>query len=413
MDTAATDFRAQRGLAIVQGKGTKIRQVIEGKYLVPSQTRTAGSYFVDVAEAKCSCPDHEETGKRCKHLWAVLIVRREVTLPDGTSVVSEKRITYTQNWPAYRKSRVYEKELFERLLRSLCDGVAQPKYKGNGRPALPLSDVIFAGGLKVYSLFAGDRVQSDIRSCKERGLTDVVPHPNTVFRIMRSPSTVPVLRNLIEQSTMPLRNIETDFAADGTGIGTTVFGPRWHDTKWGKDRREKKWLKLHMMVGVKTQIITAAEVTPGNMHDSPFLPALIETTAKTFNMREVSADLGYSGRANLHAIVNAGATPYVPFKSNSSGGGKDPLWSNLHAYYTLNRPEFLEHYHKRSLSETTFSTVKRVLGATVKATSDHGQVSEVYVKVLCHNIRMLVQSIFELNVDPKFWMPPSEGEAAE
>ena len=49
----------------------------------------------------------------------------------------------------------------------------------------------------------------------------------------------------------------------------------------------------------------------------------------------------------------------------------------------------------------------------MKATSDHGQVSEVYVKVLWHNIRMLVQSIFELNVDPKFWMPLSEGEAAE
>ena len=42
-----------------------------------------------------------------------------------------------------------EKTLFERLLRALCNGVVQPEYKGNGRPALPVSDVIFAAGLNV------------------------------------------------------------------------------------------------------------------------------------------------------------------------------------------------------------------------------------------------------------------------
>jgi hypothetical protein len=27
------------------------------------------------------------------------------------------------------------------------------------------------------------------------------------------------------------------------------------------------------------------------------------------------------------------------------------------------------------------------------------------LKVLCHNIRVLVQSIYELGIEPKFWTP--------
>jgi transposase len=407
MDTAAIDYRAQRGLAIVQGKGKQIRQVLEGKYLVPSQSKNSGSYFVDPVAGTCSCPDAEEhgAGHRCKHLYAVLIVRREITLPDGNVVTEEKRITYAQNWPAYRKARMNEKDIFEKLLRALCDGVQQPCYKGNGRPSLPLSDVIFAAGVKTFTLFSGDRAVSDIRSCQERGLTDVVPHPNTVFRIMREPETVPVLRRLIEESAKPLRTVEVDFAADGTGIATKGY-VRWHDQKWGKDRREKKWLKLHMMIGVTTQIITGAEVTPGNAHDSPFLPGLIEQTGKNFAMREVSADMGYLSRENFKAIVKAGAEPFVPFKSNSKASANDDLWNRLFAFYTYNRPTFLEHYHKRSLTEATFSSVKRVLGSSVRAKSFEGQVSEIYMKVLCHNIRVLVQSIYELGIDASFWGEP-------
>src|SRR5208282_5891272 len=42
---------------------------------------------------------------------------------------------------------------------------------------------------------------------KEKGLITAVPHPNTMFRVLRDPSTIPVLRRLIEQSTLPLRAV--------------------------------------------------------------------------------------------------------------------------------------------------------------------------------------------------------------
>lgn len=402
MTNEAIDFRAHRGLAIVEGKGKKIRLVLEGKYLVPSQSRNSGSYFVDVTASSCTCPDHEETGLRCKHIWAVLIVRREVTLPDGSSVVTEEKRVYSQNWPAYRRARMTEKGMFEKLLRALCNGIKQPEYKGNGRPALPLSDVIFAAGLKTYTLFSGDRATSDIVSCKERGLTNVVPHPNTVFRIMRMPEIIPVLRTLIDESTKPLRMFETDVAIDATGISTKNY-VRWFDAKWGKEKREQKWIKLHMMIGVRTQIITSAEVTEGNKADSPYLPKLLNETVANFDVKNVSADMGYLSRENFREIVKLGAEPRIPFKVNSVQNDKDELWNRMLAFYTFNRPTFDAHYHKRSLTESTFSAIKRVLGANVKAISFQGQCAEVYLKCLCHNIRVLAQSIHELGIDAQFW----------
>ena len=66
------------------------------------------------------------------------------TLPAPTP-----QATYSQNWPAYNAAQTHEQERFVALLRDLCDGIPHPPQTF-GRPRLPLSDVIFALGLKGY-----------------------------------------------------------------------------------------------------------------------------------------------------------------------------------------------------------------------------------------------------------------------
>jgi hypothetical protein len=97
----------------------------------------------------------------------------------------------------------------------------------------------------------------------------------------------------------------------------------------------------------------------------------------------ISADLGYSSRSNVRAIADVGAQPLVPFKSNARGGGCDKPWSRLHAYFTLNREEFLTHYDERSMTESKFSAIKRVLGDSTKA-------------------KTYVQAMYELGIEPSF-----------
>ena len=94
--TTILEPRQQRGLILAQSK--RIKNITGGKWLVPSATSNGG-YVVDVEASTCTCPDHETRAVRCKHLWAILFVRKQVTLPDGQ--VKTISVTYRQNWPKY------------------------------------------------------------------------------------------------------------------------------------------------------------------------------------------------------------------------------------------------------------------------------------------------------------------------
>src|SRR5215204_4696100 len=102
------DARQQRGLALVASKRKHIKHVAGARWLVPSATNATGGYVVDADAQTCSCPDHEERGSKCKHIYAVLLIRQEVTLPDGGTVTTEARITYSQDWPAYNAAQCDE-----------------------------------------------------------------------------------------------------------------------------------------------------------------------------------------------------------------------------------------------------------------------------------------------------------------
>ena len=68
------------------------------------------------------------------------------------------------------------------------------------------------------------------------------------------------------------------------------------------------------------------------------------------------------------------------------------------------------HYHKRSNVETTFSMIKRKFGASVRSKLFQGQVNEVLLKVLCHNLCVLVQAMHQRGITPEFLHP--EGSPA-
>jgi transposase len=60
-------------------------------------------------------------------------------------------------------------------------------------------------------------------------------------------------------------------------------------------------------------------------------------------------------------------------------------------YYMFQRDTFLQHYHKRSNVETTFSMIKAKFGEVVRAKLPVAQVNEVLCKILCHNLCVLIQ----------------------
>ena len=357
----------------------------------------------------CTCPDFEERGVPCKHQWAVRYFRHEIDMPDGTTVVTEaieavrKRPTYKQDWPAYNAAACDEKDRVQILLHALCEGIVEPKQE-RGRPRIPLRDAVYAATMKVYSTQSGRRATSDIRACEERGLVEHAPCYNSTSNIIARYDLRPLFKALVEASAAPLRAIETTFAIDGTGFSTCTYA-RWFDYAHGEDRRVKQWVKAHAMVGTVTNVITAVEVTDGNANDCPyFVPLVQRTKANGWDVREVSADKAYLSHENLAAVESVGAVPFVPFKSNSGSAGS-AAWERMYHFYALHHDDFLRHYHKRSNVESAFSMVKRNFGDALRSKLLVAQLNEVLLKTLCHNLSVLVHAIYELNVDPQFWMP--------
>jgi transposase len=163
------------------------------------------------------------------------------------------------------------------------------------------------------------------------------------------------------------------------------------------------------MCGVVTNIVTTAEIHERDASDTIFLPSLLAKTAQYFRVREVSADKGYSSAKNHEAIVAAGATPYIPFKSNATGRLKNNtssrragIWEKAFYFFSLHREEFLARYHRRSNVETTMSMIKAKFRDDVRSRNETAMMNEVYCKVLCHNICCLIQAIYELGIEPEF-----------
>jgi transposase len=137
-------------------------------------------------------------------------------------------------------------------------------------------------------------------------------------------------------------------------------------------------------------------------HDTNYFIPLVAKTAGHFDLREVSADKAYLSRNNLRAVEAAGATPFIPFKSNTVEMIEDSIWAKMYHYFMYNREGFFEHYHKRSNIESAYSMIKGKFGDSLRSKSDIGQINEALCKVLCHNICVLVQAIHELGIEPTF-----------
>ncbi len=93
--------REERGLALADA--AKISRNGEG-WVVPSQAGR-GRYTVTLTgdSPRCTCPDHEIRGQKCKHIFAVEHTMKRETKPDGTTTVTE---TLKWSWTTYNAAQV-------------------------------------------------------------------------------------------------------------------------------------------------------------------------------------------------------------------------------------------------------------------------------------------------------------------
>ena len=172
--------REQRGVVIAAL--CKLTPTDE-QWVVLSQSGPDRRYVVNAEKGTCTCPDHVETGFKCKHVWAVEFTMKRECTADGTiaetrtMVFTEKKV-YRQDWPAYNEAQSTEKTRVQKLLSDLCRGLSQPRTGKKGRPATLRSDMAFAARNEVF-------VAQRTSAFAARGKVD---HSKLPRRVARAPA---------------------------------------------------------------------------------------------------------------------------------------------------------------------------------------------------------------------------------
>src|SRR5207244_800400 len=123
-----------------------------------------------------------------------------------------------QNWPAYNEAQTTEKRRFQVLLADLCRGVPQLPNPERGQQRAVTADLVFAMTFKVYSTLSTRRFMCDLDEAMAKGHICEPIHYNRLCRAFETEELTATLQNLIVQSSLPLRAVETTFAPDSTGF---------------------------------------------------------------------------------------------------------------------------------------------------------------------------------------------------
>lgn len=313
------------------------------------------------------------------------------------------RLTYSQDWSAYNQAQSTEKLYLMRFLDELLDYIPFPKHKSVGRKPVNIRDKIFYLTLQAYNIKSSRRCIADLEIARRFKFIDKTPHFNTVLKGLKDPNLIHYFKHLINVSGLPLQQVENDFAVDSSGFSTSQFD-RWFDVRLGKQSDKRRFWKCHLTCGVKTNIITAVNITKGYSADSPQFKDLVLETNRIYDIREVSADKAYSARKNLNLVSQIGGIAYIPFKKNTTGKRRREalLWGRMYKYYINHQEEFMGHYHKRSNSETVFHMLKMKFGKHLRSREEIGQTNEILAKCLAHNICVLIQEMFEIGINVDF-----------
>lgn len=306
------------------------------------------------------------------------------------------------NWRAYNNSQMREKIMFLKLLDDLCQMIDDDKYSFRGRKPTSFSHQVFCMCLKVYLGTSSRRLISDLELCREKRYIDCVPHFNSVCNYFNNKNIKFWLKNLIELSALPLGELEDKFAIDATGFSQKKYADRWSMVRQTYSRH-REYKKAHCIYGTYSNTIVAVKITEGNSNDSPHFRELLKRASENFDIKEISADKGYSSRENHKIAEELGITPFILFKKNSLGNSKGAMiWNKMYKYFKNNKEEFLRHYHMRSNSESGFFMIKQKFGGFVNSKNSIAQENEILCKILCHNICVLIQEIYLSNVSIDF-----------
>lgn len=244
----------------------------------------------------------------------------------------------------------------------------------------------------------------------------------TLERAYSDPDVMALLNDTFFLTQQPVRDIEHNFAIDGTCFGTTIK-VNWESAKdeiirlnskgdddnnrkqKRKGRKRREFEKAILVAGTTFKIISSFAITKtpfGN--ESPYLKPLLEQIAQFYACIGLfCADAAYLSRSNCSMVRRYGAVPRIFPKDGVSlrmkGSG---AWKKMLVEFVNDTQKWLEDYHKRSIVETINSTIKRVLPCPIRKKLVMRKATEMLARICVYNIRQLVYLRYTKGIELKF-----------
>jgi hypothetical protein len=183
-------------------------------------------------------------------------------------------------------------------------------------------------------------------------------------------------------------------AIDSTGIKVTNRG-QWMSDKWGvRNKRKRGYLKIHVAVNTKTLEILALEVTDEKVHDGKVMRRLVKHVLdnhdeKNVKIKSVLSDGTYDSNENFKILDDNGIEPAIKVRKNSIASSKNNRMRNREVRNQtrdLLKWKRKRGYGQRWIAETAFSSIKRMFGEHVSASSFQNMAKEMMIKVSLYNL---------------------------
>lgn len=170
-------------------------------------------------------------------------------------------------------------------------------------------------------------------------------------------------------------------AVDSTGLSRT--NPSWHYTKRiGRKKPIKGYVKLSAFFDTRKKKFLAIRARAKPRHDIKDVPYLLKHRWK---MKKLLGDTAYDAES-LHQLAY----------EHKIGTVIKPRKNVMRGFYRKKQMKIYSNrtYHRRSMVESGFGSLKRKYGSYVSGRTISAQRAEIYCRVISHNINLRNNEIF-------------------
>jgi Transposase DDE domain len=185
-----------------------------------------------------------------------------------------------------------------------------------------------------------------------------------------------------------------ELALDATGLDSRHASRHYARRNTSKRFPMRRFTLLAVACHTQSHLIAAAEVAAGPTNESPFFDDLVGEAGQHAPWDRLLADAAYDSEANHETARFFGIRSAVIPLNRRGAGRKWPRtrYRRQMVRRFRKRPRGRRRrrvYGQRWQAESVFSRNKRLLGAALRARSEHSRSRECLLRVLTHNLMLL------------------------